>query len=330
VRKSYIERKKMFRLNFKVAAVAIPAALLLAACGGTTADSTASSAASAPAASAEIRIDGSSTVAPLSAAAGELFKVENPSINVSVGTSGTGGGFAKFCAGETDISNASRQIKDEEAAECAAAGIEFTEIVVANDALTVVVNKENDWATCLTIEELNKMWAPESEGTVTSWSQIRAGFPDVPLDLYGAGTDSGTFDYFTKEINGEEGASRTDYNPTEDDNVTVQGVEGAQGAIGYFGLSYFEENADKLTAVEIDGGAGCVAPNSANAQAGTYAPLGRPLFIYASKSAAAKPEVLSFLEFYVANNEAITTKALFVPLSAEQKTAAQAAVAGLK
>ena len=252
----------MPRFNLRVAAVVIPAALLLAACGGTNTDT--EGAASAPAASAsEIRIDGSSTVAPLSAAAGELFKAENADVNVSVGTSGTGGGFKKFCAGETDISNASRAIKDEEAAECAAAGIEFTEIVVANDALTIVVNKENDWATCLTVEELNKMWAPEAEGTVTSWSQIRAGFPDVPLDLYGAGTDSGTFDYFTKAINGEEGASRTDYNPTEDDNVTVQGVEGAQGALGYFGLSYYEENMDKLIAVEIDGGAGCVAPSMA-------------------------------------------------------------------
>jgi phosphate transport system substrate-binding protein len=319
----------MPRFNLRVAAVVIPAALLLAACGGTNADT--EGAASAPAASAsEIRIDGSSTVAPLSAAAGELFKAENADVNVSVGTSGTGGGFKKFCAGETDISNASRAIKDEEAAECAAAGIEFTEIVVANDALTIVVNKENDWATCLTVEELNKMWAPEAEGTVTSWSQIRGGFPDVPLDLYGAGTDSGTFDYFTKAINGEEGASRTDYNPTEDDNVTVQGVEGAQGALGYFGLSYYEENMDKLIAVEIDGGAGCVAPSIETAQAGTYAPLSRPLFIYVSKAAAARPEVLAFAEFFVANDEAITTKALFVPLSPEQVTAAQAAVAGLK
>jgi phosphate transport system substrate-binding protein len=180
------------------------------------------------------------------------------------------------------------------------------------------------------VEELNKMWAPEAEGTVTSWSQIRAGFPDVPLDLYGAGTDSGTFDYFTKAINGEEGASRTDYNPTEDDNVTVQGVEGAQGALGYFGLSYYEENMDKLIAVEIDGGAGCVAPSIETAQAGTYAPLSRPLFIYVSNTAAQKPEVLAFAEFFVANDEAITTKALFVPLSPEQVTAAQAAVAGLK
>jgi phosphate transport system substrate-binding protein len=325
----------MPRFNLKVAAMVIPAALFLSACGGTNSDTAASTPAtaetSAPAASStEIRIDGSSTVAPLAAAAGELFKAENPDVNVSVGTSGTGGGFKKFCAGETDISNASRAIKDEEAAECTAAGIEFTEVVVANDALTVVVNKENDWATCLTVEELNKMWAPEAEGTVTSWSQIRAGFPDVPLDLYGAGTDSGTFDYFTKAINGEEGASRTDYNPTEDDNVTVQGVEGAKGALGYFGLSYFEENADKLTAVEIDGGAGCVAPSIETAQAGTYAPLSRPLFIYVSNAAAARAEVLAFAEFFVANDEAITSKALVVPLSPEQVTSAETAVAGLK
>jgi phosphate transport system substrate-binding protein len=317
----------MPRFNLKAAAVVIPAALLLAACGGTNADSEASSPA---ASSSEIRIDGSSTVAPLSAAAGELFKAENPEINVSVGTSGTGGGFKKFCAGETDFSNASRPIKDEEAAECTAAGIEFTELVVANDALTIVVNKENDWATCLTVEELNKMWAPEAEGTVTSWSQIRAGFPDVPLDLYGAGTDSGTFDYFTKAINGEEGASRTDYNPTEDDNVTVQGVEGSQGALGYFGLSYYEQNMDKLKALEIDGGAGCVGPSIETAQGGTYTPLSRPLFIYVSNAAAARPEVLAFAEFYVANDEAITTKALFVPLSPEQVATAEAAVAGLK
>jgi phosphate transport system substrate-binding protein len=319
----------MPRFNMKVAAVVIPAALLLAACGGTNADS--ESSASAPAASSsEIRIDGSSTVAPLSAAAGELFKEANPTVNVSVGTSGTGGGFAKFCAGETDISNASRPIKDEEAALCAEAGIEFTEIIAANDALTVVINKENDWATCLTVEELNKMWAPEAEGTITNWSQIRAGFPDVELDLYGAGTDSGTFDYFTDVINGEEGASRTDYNPSEDDNVTVQGVEGSAGGLGYFGLSYFIENADKLSAVEIDGGAGCVASNAENAQAGLYVPLARPLFIYASNASAQKPEVASFLDFYVAENDAIAAKALFIPLNAEQKTLAAEEVASAK
>jgi phosphate transport system substrate-binding protein len=318
----------------KVAAVVIPAALLLAACGGSDDSATPAETTSAPAAtstlSGEIRIDGSSTVAPLSAAAGELFKAENPDVNVSVGTSGTGGGFAKFCAGETDISNASRPIKDEEAETCAAAGIEFTRIDVANDALTVVVNKENDWATCLTVEELNKIWAPEAEGKITNWSQVRAGFPDVELDLHAPGTDSGTFDYFTEVINGEGGASRTDFSPSEDDNIIVQGIQGSAGGMGYFGLSYFNENSDTLTAVEIDGGAGCVASTSENAQAGIYVPLARPLFIYASNASAQKPEVISFLDFYVVEGDAIANKALFIPLGADQKTAAASAVAGLK
>jgi phosphate transport system substrate-binding protein len=309
-----------------MAAIALPAALILAACGGTNEDA---SGETTEVAATEIRIDGSSTVAPLSAAAGELFKAENPSVNVSVGTSGTGGGFKKFCAGETDISGASRAIKDEEAAACAAAGIEFTELIVANDALTVVVSKENDWAKCLTVDELKKMWEPAAEGKVTSWSQINSSFPDEDLDLYGAGTDSGTFDYFTKEINGEEGASRTDYNPTEDDNVTVQGVSGSKGGLGYFGLSYYEENMDKLTAVEVDGGEGCVAPSIESAQAGTYAPLSRPLYIYVSKTAAAKAEVLAFAKYFIDNNDAITSKALFVPLAADQKTASAAAVSTL-
>jgi len=311
------------------AALAIPT-LLLTACGGQNESGT-DSAASGGAAAGEVRVDGSSTVGPLTAAAGELFKAtpEGAGVNISVGQSGTGGGFKKFCAGETDISDASRPIKDEEAAACADAGVEYAEIAVANDALTVVVNKENDWAKCLTVAELNKMWAPEAEGTITNWNQVRDGFPDVPLELFGAGTDSGTFDYFTDVINGEEGASRTDYNPTEDDNVTVTGVEGTKGALGYFGFSYYEENMDKLTAVEIDNGAGCVAPSSQTAQDGTYAPLSRPLFIYPSKSAMQRPEVAAFVDFYVNNDAAVTEKALFVPLSAEQQQAAKDALASL-
>jgi phosphate transport system substrate-binding protein len=300
--------------KLQIALLAV-AGLLLAACGGTNSGT-----------GSEIRIDGSSTVAPLTAAAGELFRESNPDINVSVGTSGTGGGFAKFCAGETDINNASREIKPEEAAICDENGIEFVEIAVANDALTVVVNKENTWATCLTVEELKTIWSPESEGTITSWSQVRSSFPDEPLELYGAGTDSGTFDYFTDAINGEEGASRTDYNPTEDDNVTVQGVSGSKGALGYFGFSYYEENMDKLNAVQIDGGNGCVGPSSEAAQDGTYAPLSRPLYIYVSKQAVqANANVLAFVDFYVENDDAITERALFVPLSEEQKAAARAA-----
>jgi phosphate transport system substrate-binding protein len=313
------------------AALAVPTLLLLTACGGQD-DSSTDTAASGGATSGEVRVDGSSTVGPLTAAAGELFTAtaEGAGINVTVGQSGTGGGFKKFCAGETDISDASRSIKEEEAAECAAKGIEYAEIPVANDAITLIVNKENDWAKCLTTDELATIWAPASEGKVTNWNQVNSSFPDEALELFGAGTDSGTFDYFTAAINGEEGASRTDYNPSEDDNVTITGVEGTKGGLGYLGFSYFEENAAELIAVEVDSGAGCVAPNATTASDGTYTPLSRPLFIYPSKQAmAASPQVAAFVNFYVANDAAITEKALFIPLSAEQQTTAQEALASL-
>ena len=203
---------------------------------------------------------------------------------MTVATAGTGGGFKKFCAGETDISDASRPIKDEEAAECKTKGIDYTEVIVANDGLSVVVNPENTWAKCLTVAQLKTMWAPESEGKIKNWNQIDQSFPDVPLTLFGAGTDSGTFDYFTEAINGEEGASRTDYSPSEDDNVTIQGVKGDKGAVGYFGLSYVEQNPDAVKAVEVDGGGGCVAPSAETVQDKTYKPLARPLFIYVKNS----------------------------------------------
>ena len=305
-----------------LAATAITTALVLAACGGgSSSDSGGSDLSGA------VRIDGSSTVYPLSALAAEDFMAANPGVQVTVGSSGTGGGFEKFCRGETDANDASRSIKEEEAAACEAAGIEYAELQVAVDALTVVVNKENTWATCLTVEELAAIWAPGS--TVNNWNQVRADFPDVPLQLFGAGTDSGTFDYFTDAINGEEGASRTDYTPTEDDNVTVQGVSGSQGGLGYFGFTYFEENADKLTAVQIDSGAGCVAPSVETAQDGTYTPLSRPLFIYPSKQALAKPEVKAFFDFYVANDATIAADALFIPLNEEQKATLESTYAAL-
>ena len=269
--------------------------------------------------SGEIAIDGSSTVAPLMKLTAEDFQSANGDVSVVVGTSGTGGGFEKFCAGETDISNASRPIKDEEAAACAEAGIEFIEVLVANDALSVVVNPDNDWAACLTVEQLNVMWAPESEGVITNWNQIDPSFPDQALTLFGAGTDSGTFDYFTKEINGEEGASRTDYNPTEDDNVTVTGVNGDKGALGYFGFSYLEENLDSVKPIAIDGGEGCVEPSAEAVQAGTYVPLARPLYIYVAAEAAARPEVQGFVQYFVDNQDAIVTEALYVPLDDTQK-----------
>lgn len=292
--------------------------LTVAACGGDSGGDAGDGAADSDL-SGEITIDGSSTVAPLMTLVAEDFQSENNDVQVTVGTSGTGGGFEKFCAGETDISNASRAIKDEEVATCEAAGIEFYEVVVSNDALSVVVNPDNDWATCLTVEQLNLMWKPESEGVVTNWNQIDPSFPDQALTLYGAGTDSGTFDYFTAEINGDEGVSRTDYNPSEDDNVTVTGVSGDVGALGYFGFSYLEENLDSVKPVAIDGGAGCVEPSSEAVQAGEYVPLARPLYIYIKKEAAERPEVKAFAQFYVENQDALIEEALFVPLDDEQK-----------
>lgn len=300
-----------------LAATIMTSALILAACGGGSGgDSGGGSDLSGA-----VRIDGSSTVYPLTALAAEDFMAENPGVQVTVASSGTGGGFEKFCRGETDANDASRAIKDEEKAACEAAGIGFGQLQVAVDALTVVVNKENTWATCLTVEELAKIWAPDS--TVQNWSEVRAGFPDVPLALFGAGTDSGTFDYFTDAVNGEEGASRTDYTPTEDDNVTVQGVSGSPGGLGYFGFTYYEENADKLNAVAIDSGAGCVAPSVETAQDGSYTPLSRPLFIYPSVQGLQKPQVKAFFDYYVANDASIAEGALFIPLNEEQKAKLQ-------
>jgi phosphate transport system substrate-binding protein len=298
-------------------------ALLLSGCGGDD-----NGTAGGEQLSGAVVVDGSSTVQPLTAAAAELFQEEQNGVNVTVGTSGTGGGFKKFCAGETDVSDASRPIKDEETKLCSDKGIAFTELQVANDALTVVVNKENDWVDCLTVEQLNKIWAPDSK--IENWNELDPSFPAEPMPLYGAGADSGTFDYFTGEINGEEGASRTDYNPSEDDNVTVQGVAGAKGAMGYFGFSYFEENADRLKALKIDGGDGCVEPSLDTAQDGSYQPLSRPLFIYASDAGLKKAQVLAFVEFYLANNQEIIEAAQFVPMTDEQKAKARADLDTLK
>lgn len=283
------------------------AALVLTACGGQPTDTSSGAGLSGP-----VVADGSSTVAPLAEAAADQFRSVEPGVNVTVATSGTGGGFKTFCAGETDISDASRPIKDEEAQTCADAGIEYTEIVIANDGLSVIINPENDWADDLTVEQLNKIWAPESEGVVTNWNQVDPSFPDVPLALFGAGTDSGTFDYFTAAINGEEGAIRADYSPSEDDNITVQGVGGDKGAIGFLGLSYVEENADVIKAASIEG----VYPSVESVQDGSYTPLGRPLFIYvANASYTDKPQVKAFVDFFVANAVSIAEAALFVPLT---------------
>lgn len=275
----------------------------------------------------KVRIDGSSTVYLLTAVAAEDFQLAQPGIPVTVGSSGTGGGFARFCRGETDANDASRPIKDVEAEDCARNGIEYGQLSVAVDALTVVVNKDNDWATCLTMEQLAAIWAPGS--TVNNWNQVDPSFPDVPLRLFGPGTDSGTFDYFTDVVNGEEGASRTDFTPSEDDNVTVQGVVGSPGGLGYFGFTYYEENADQLRAVSIDSGGGCVAPSAAAAQDGTYTPMSRALFVYPSVQALTRPEVRDFFTFYVENDASIAEGADYIPLNAEQSAKLEADFAAL-
>jgi phosphate transport system substrate-binding protein len=282
--------------------------------------------------SGTITADGSSTVAPLASAAAELFKAQNPGVNVVVGTSGTGGGFKKFCVGEIDISNASRPIKaddEEEGLACAKNDVKYEEIQVANDGIAIVINKENTWAECMTVEQLNKMWEPAAKDTVNNWNQVDPSFPDQSLKLFGAGTASGTFDFFTDAINGEEGASRSDYNPSEDDNVTITGVEGDKGALGYFGLSYYEQNKDKLNIVKVDSGDGCVEPTTATVQDGSYAPLSRPLFVYPTDELLARPEGIAFVTYFVENSDEIATKSLFVPLTAEQSATSKQEIEAL-
>lgn len=270
-----------------------------------------------------IRVDGSSTVYPLSAVAAKYFETASKSVKkskgakVTVGFSGTGGGFEKFCRGETDLSNASRAIKSTEKAVCDAAGIGFTEILIANDGLAVVVNKSNDWLTCVTMAELKKIWNLDSK--VSKWSDVRAGFPADPIKLFGAGTDSGTFDSFTELVNGKAKQVRKDgVQTSEDDNVTVAGVSGDKGAMGYFGLSYAIENESKVKLVQIDKGAGCVTPNVTTVQGQTY-PLGRPLFTYVKNaSISTKPAVGAYVSFWVDNLKQISEDAIFVPLTDEQ------------
>ncbi|MGK7898451.1 MAG: PstS family phosphate ABC transporter substrate-binding protein [Xenococcus sp. (in: cyanobacteria)] len=265
-----------------------------------------------------IKIDGSSTVYPITEAVAEEYQIANRgAVQVTVGISGTGGGFKKFCSGDssvqTDISNASRPIKDKEKEMCAASGIEYIEIPVAYDAIAVVVNKSNPISS-ITTEQLNKIWGPEADGTITSWGQVDPSWGSTELELYGPGADSGTFDYFTSKINGDSGASRADYTPSEDDNVLVQGVVGDKGAMGYFGLSYYFENQDKLKALAIDSGNGPVAPSPETVIDGSYSPLSRPIFIYVNKAALDKPEVAEFVEFYLENAEELVPETGSVPL----------------
>jgi phosphate transport system substrate-binding protein len=275
--------------------------------------------------SGKIAIDGSSTVYPFAQAAAELFNEDNPDVKISVGQSGTGGGFEKFCAGETDVSDASRPIKDdEEVPVCEKAGVAFSEVQVANDGIAVVTNKELK-VDCLTTDQLKELWNKGSK--VKSLKDIDASLPDTELSLYGPGTDSGTFDFFTGEINGEEGATREDYEASEDDNQLVTGVSGDKGGLGYFGFSYYEANIDKLNLVGVGAEGGeCVKPSSETIQDGSYKPLSRPLFMYPSAKAMKRPEVKAFMDFTLANQKAIAEAAKIVPMTEEQLTEAKAAL----
>ena len=264
-------------------------------------------------------MDGSSTLGPFTARAAQEFRLREPAVDVDVGISRTSQGLERFCDGELDIANASRPIDEDEAAACAEAGIEYVELQVANDAITIAIHKPIlfDWVTCLTVEQLRQIWEPDSE--VTNWNQVDSSFPDVPLRLYGADEGSGTFGYFTFVINGERGASRTDYSATDDDNDTVEGVADDKGALGYFGFSYYQANRDRLNALEVDGGQGCVAPSVETVQNGTYRPLSRPLYIYVRKQRLAESRPLrQFVQYMLRNQASIAESALFVPLSESQ------------
>ena len=262
-----------------------------------------------------IQIDGSSTVFPITEAVAEEFQqVKKGKVKVTVGIAGTGGGFKKFCRGETDISDASRPILKQEMETCKGAGVEYIELPVAYDALTVMVNPKNDWVKSLTVADLKKMWEPGAQGKVTNWNQVRPEWPNAPLKLFGPGADSGTFDYFTEAIVGKAKSSRGDFTASEDDNVLVQGIANDRNALGYFGFAYYIENQKRLKAIPIDGGKGPVSPSAKTVEDGTYQPLSRPIFIYISKKALDKPEVKEFVEFYLKQGPELVKQVKYVPL----------------
>ncbi|HXW05687.1 MAG TPA: PstS family phosphate ABC transporter substrate-binding protein [Vicinamibacterales bacterium] len=291
------------------------ALLAAAACGGgsRTTEGT------GDALSGLVSVDGSSTVFPVTEAVAEEFQKAHSGVRVTVGSSGTGGGFQKFCRNETDISDASRPIRGTEVDACAKAGIEFIEIPVAYDGIAVLVNPKNTWVSEMTVAELKRLWEPEAQGKVLRWNQIRPSWPDSEIRLFGPGTDSGTFDYFTEAVTGKERASRGDYTSSEDDNVLVQGIEGDLNALGYFGYAYYEENRDKLKLLAIDdqdetNGSGAIAPSPETVANGTYRPLSRPVFIYVKVGALERPEVLRFVEFYLQNAAELVREVGYIPL----------------
>lgn len=283
--------------------------LSLASCGNNKKDKETSS----------INIDGSSTVYPVTEAIAEEYRTVDSDVDVTIGVSGTGGGFQKFGRGETDISNASRPIKEDEKKIAEQNNIDFVELEVAYDGLAVVVNPENDWVDCFTVEQLKKIWEPGAQGTITHWNQINPEWPNEEIHLFGPGVASGTFDYFTEAIVGESGSSRGDYTASEDDNVLVQGVSGDKYGLGFFGLAYYEENADKLRMVAVDGGEGCVEPSTETVSDGSYAPLSRPLFVYVNSSSVKNnPNVVDFINFYLDEAPSLLKDVGYVPLTPEE------------
>jgi phosphate transport system substrate-binding protein len=291
--------------------VAAVATLSLAGCGGSTSSSTGVTV---------VRVDGSSTVFPITEAVAEDFQAATPGARVTVGISGTGGGFDRFCRGETDVSDASRPISQGEIDRCTAAGVSFIELAVAYDGITIVVNPKNTWVDAMTVTELKRLWEPDAQGAVVRWNQVRPSWPDLEIRLYGAGVDSGTFDYFTEAIVGKSKASRGDYTSSEDDNVIVQGVSGDEQALGYFGLAYFEENRSRVRAVPIDAedGHGPIDPSVETVRTSTYRPLSRPLFIYVSAASLERPEVRGFVEYYLQHVEELSREVGYVPLTSRE------------
>ena len=280
-------------------------------------------------ANALIRMDGSSTVFPIAQAVAEEFQREHPGVRVTVGISGTGGGFQKFCRNEVDIANASRPIKPSELAQCGTNGVEFIEIPIAYDGLVVAVHPNNTWAEQMTVEDLKKIWAPEAQGRITRWNQVRTSWPDRELHLFGPGVDSGTYDYFTEAVVGKEGASRGDFTSSEDDNVLVQGIANDESALGFFGIAYYEQNKSRLKAVAIDdgkddNGRGAITATIETVKNGTYQPLSRPLFLYVARKAADRPEVAQIVEYSLTAGPDLVAEVGYVPLGSDGYTLARA------